>query len=432
MNANHEKTDDTRVQMLNKVPEITVFFWIIKVLCTTVGETASDFLNVNLNLGLVGTSIVMGILLLVVLFFQIRSKKYVPVTYWTAVVLISVFGTLVTDNFTDSMGIPLEVSTIIFSVLLAWIFALWYAKEKTLSIHSIFTKRRELFYWLAILFTFALGTATGDLMAESLGLGYFDTGVIVVAVIALFSLAWKIGLNSILSFWIIYIMTRPLGASLGDYLSQSPKYGGLGLGATATSMVFVGAIIATVLFLSITKKDMIEKNATMKEETELHGSGAIRQTIAVLCLIIITSFSGYYWRHSALQGQTQDTSQTAPVVKENSTSDSVAPTSTSNTATSHQTPQKSSPLGDLSGFRTITQDTLDLVNSGDLSGAKTRVWDLEFEWDNAEARLKPMNQTKWKEVDAAVDKVLRQLRAVHQDAPGCKSALEALLWVLNG
>ena len=119
MNANHEKTDDTRVQMLNKVPEITVFFWIIKVLCTTVGETASDFLNVNLNLGLVGTSIVMGILLLVVLFFQIRSKKYVPVTYWTAVVLISVFGTLVTDNFTDSMGIPLEVSTIIFSVLLA-------------------------------------------------------------------------------------------------------------------------------------------------------------------------------------------------------------------------------------------------------------------------------------------------------------------------
>lgn len=289
MDENRKNVGDTASQMLNKVPEITLYFWVIKVLCTTVGETASDFLNVNLNLGLIGTSIVMGILLLIALFFQLRSKKYIPVVYWISVVLISVFGTLVTDNMTDSMGIPLEVSTLIFSILLAGVFTLWYMKEKTLSIHSIFTKRRESFYWLAILFTFALGTATGDLMAESLGLGYFETGVIVVAVITIFSVAWKIGLNSILSFWIIYIMTRPLGASLGDYLSQSQKYGGLGLGATSTSAIFIAAIIVTVLFLSISKKDLIKKASIVEEETEIHQPGAIWQTVTVLCLLIVVS-----------------------------------------------------------------------------------------------------------------------------------------------
>lgn len=208
------QTSEKIPTLWNKVPEITIFFWIIKVLCTTVGETASDFLNVNMNFGLRGTSIVMGIVLLVVLTFQLKSKKYIPVLYWLTVVLVSVFGTLVTDIMTDSFKIPLEISTIGFSVLLALTFLFWYMKEKTLSIHSIFTKQREIFYWLAILFTFALGTATGDLMAESLGLGYATTGMIVVGVVTLFSLAWRLGLNSILSFWIIYIMTRPLGASL--------------------------------------------------------------------------------------------------------------------------------------------------------------------------------------------------------------------------
>lgn len=270
-------------------------------LCTTVGETASDFLNVNLNFGLTGTSVVTGILLLVALFFQLRSKRYVPVTYWIAVVLISVFGTLVTDNLTDSMGIPLETSTLIFSTLLAGTFAAWYFVEKTLSIHSISTRRRELFYWLAILFTFALGTATGDLMAESLGLGYFDTGIIVVAVIAVFSIAWKIGLDPILSFWIIYIMTRPLGASLGDYLSQSSKYGGLGLGATITSAIFVVAIMATVLYLSVTKKDSIERAAVTERDAGAHRFGAAWQTAATLCLLVIVSGLGYGWRHAAIR-----------------------------------------------------------------------------------------------------------------------------------
>src|SRR5258708_1733083 len=180
--------------ILSKVPEVTVFFWIIKVLCTTVGETVSDFLNVNLGFGLKGTSVAAGIALLVALVFQFRAKKYVPGVYWLTVVLISVFGTLVTDILTDSLGFPLEASTIVFSVALALTFGVWYAKEGTLSIHSIFTVRREGFYWSAILFTFALGTASGDLMAEKLGLGYLVTGLIVVAVITAAGVAWRLGL----------------------------------------------------------------------------------------------------------------------------------------------------------------------------------------------------------------------------------------------
>lgn len=186
------QSSEKNLTLWNKVPEITIFFWIIKVLCTTVGETASDFLNVNMGFGLIGTAIAMGIVLLVALFFQFRSQKYIPVIYWLTVVLVSVFGTLVTDIMTDSFRIPLEMSTLIFSILLSFTFLAWYMKEKTLSIHSIFTKRRELFYWLAILFTFALGTATGDLMAESLSFGYATTGMIIVAIVAIFSIAWRL------------------------------------------------------------------------------------------------------------------------------------------------------------------------------------------------------------------------------------------------
>ena len=156
----------------------------------------------------------MGITLLIALCFQFRTEKYTPGIYWITVVLISVFGTLVTDNLTDKMHIPLEYSTLFFSGLLALIFELWYKCEKSLSIHSIVTKRRELFYWLAILFTFALGTASGDLMAEGLTLGYSLTGIIISTVIVIIAIAWKMEMNSILSFWLIYIMTRPLGASL--------------------------------------------------------------------------------------------------------------------------------------------------------------------------------------------------------------------------
>ena len=165
----------TSKEIFNKVPQVTLFFWIIKVLCTTVGETFADFLNVNLGFGLTGTSITMGLFLAIALFFQFKSKKYIPAIYWISVVFISVFGTLITDNLTDVLEIRLESSTIIFSILVLSTFVIWYFYEKTLSIHSILTHRRETFYWTTILFTFALGTASGDLIAEGLGLGYLNT-----------------------------------------------------------------------------------------------------------------------------------------------------------------------------------------------------------------------------------------------------------------
>ncbi|MDB5244372.1 MAG: hypothetical protein JWN18_242 [Parcubacteria group bacterium] len=253
--------------VLNKVPEVTLYFWIIKVLCTTVGETAADYLNTTLNLGLNGTSLVMSVLLIIVLFFQFKSKKYIPSIYWLSVVLISVVGTLITDNLTDNLGISLQTTTIVFALMLAAVFGVWYAVEKTLSMHSIVTLRREAFYWLAILFTFALGTAAGDLTAEQFGLGYLTSLLIFAGLIMLVTaghyLAKKVLVtehknalrNAVLAFWLAYILTRPLGASIGDYLSQDQSSGGLSLGTTVTSLIFLGAILALVIYLTLTRKD---------------------------------------------------------------------------------------------------------------------------------------------------------------------------------
>lgn len=242
--------------MLNKVPEVTIFFWIIKVLSTTVGETVADLLNVNLNLGLTGTTWVMGGLLIVVLTFQFRSRTYVPAIYWLVVVLISVVGTLITDNLTDHFGVPLETTTIIFAVALAATFAVWYASERTLSIHTIYTPRREAFYWLAILFTFALGTAAGDLASEQFSLGYWVAALMFAALIAVITLGYyRFKLNSVLAFWIAYVLTRPLGASFGDYLSQPTDDGGLAFGTVGTSVLFLITIVVLVSYLSKTKRD---------------------------------------------------------------------------------------------------------------------------------------------------------------------------------
>ena len=258
---NNQQADSfkTGSHLLNKVPEITLYFWIIKILCTTVGETAADFLNTNLNLGLNVTSIIMSILLIIVLFFQFKSLQYIPSIYWLSVVLISVVGTLITDNLTDNLGASLELTTSIFAVALAITFIIWYSIEKTLSIHKIDTFRREAFYWLAILFTFALGTAAGDLLAESLQLGYPLSALVFGGLIVLVWFANNyLKLNSVLAFWIAYILTRPMGASIGDYLSQTTNDGGLGLGTVITSAIFLIAILCTVIYLSKTKKDVIK------------------------------------------------------------------------------------------------------------------------------------------------------------------------------
>jgi uncharacterized membrane-anchored protein len=246
-------------KMLNKVPEVTLYFWIIKILATTVGETAADYLNTNLNFGLTGTTVAMSGVLAIALVAQFGLRKYVPGVYWLAVVLISVVGTLITDNLVDNFGVPLQTTTIAFSIALAVAFAAWYASERTLSIHSIVTRRREAFYWLAVLFTFALGTAAGDLVAEKINVGYWKSALLFGGAIAIVFFAHRVlKLGAITAFWIAYILTRPLGASIGDYLSQAKTDGGLALGTTVTSVIFLATILGVVVFLTVTKKDRIE------------------------------------------------------------------------------------------------------------------------------------------------------------------------------
>jgi uncharacterized membrane-anchored protein len=243
----------------NRVPEITFVFWVIKVLATTVGETAADYLNDNLGLGLSNTTWFMSALLVLALIVQFSRRRYVAGPYWFAVVAISVVGTLITDNLSDNLGASLWTSTIGFAIALSATFMVWYAAENTLSIHTVFTTRREVFYWLAVLFTFALGTAGGDLIAEKIGLGYGKSALLFAVAIAIVFFAHRVlRLSAISSFWIAYVLTRPLGASIGDYLAQPRYEGGLGLGTTATSVIFLATILSLVAYLAVTHVDRTE------------------------------------------------------------------------------------------------------------------------------------------------------------------------------
>jgi uncharacterized membrane-anchored protein len=258
--------------MLSKVPEVTLVFWRIKILATTVGETASDYLNETLGFGLHNTIFLMGALLIGILVVQFRVDRYVPWIYWTTVVLISIVGTLITDNLTDGYHVALTLTAPVFAVLLAITFAAWYRSERTLSIHSIHTRRRESFYWTTILFTFALGTAAGDLLEEKSGWSLEALAALWAAAIALitathFTLKGRLDAdhrrqapNAVLAFWLAYVMTRPLGASVGDLLTTPTDEipAGLGLGTNQVSVVFAVIIIALVAYLTRTRNDVIE------------------------------------------------------------------------------------------------------------------------------------------------------------------------------
>jgi uncharacterized membrane-anchored protein len=236
---------------LSKVPEIALSFWVIKIMSTTVGETGADFLATNMGLGLAVTSALMAVLLAAALFLQLRTHRYTPWIYWLTVVLVSVVGTQITDLLTDGLGVSLYLSTSVFSVALVAIFFAWHRVEHTLSIHDIVTPRRELFYWAAILCTFALGTAAGDLATEALGMG-FGWGVAVFgALIAITYAAWRMGGDAVLTFWVGYILTRPFGASLGDLLTQARADGGLGMGTLWTSALFLAVIVLLVAVAQI-------------------------------------------------------------------------------------------------------------------------------------------------------------------------------------
>jgi uncharacterized membrane-anchored protein len=403
--------------LLNKVPEVTIFFWIIKILCTTVGESAADFLNVNLNWGLTNTSIAVAVVFFAVFALQLGLKRYVATVYWLTVMLISVLGTLLTDNLTDNLGVPLQTSTMVFSILLGLVFLAWYASEKTLSIHSIYTRRREMFYWLAVLVTFALGTAVGDLISEGLGVGYLKTGLLCAGLIGIITVAWRLGLDAVLAFWLAYILTRPLGASIGDLMAQPTSNGGLNLGVTMTSLILLALIVATIVYLSVKKPDVItlptdpiERAKLDEPETAPHHRPETRrtamiQTAVTLVLVVVLGGAFYTWRTNALNAEAA-----LP-----------APASSTTTAVA------ASPLGDLSAFIVITQDTLDLLNAGKQADATTRITDLESAWDNAQATLKRRNPDAWTAVDDKIDPVLRELRSTSPNPATETAALQALL-----
>lgn len=249
-----DPTARTLPEVFNKVPAVTLVFWIIKILATTVGETAADVLSTTFKLGLVVTSYVMAALLIVALIVQLRTRKYVPTVYWITVVFISVVGTLISDNLVENLGVGLGTTTIAFSVALAVVFIVWYASEKTLSVHTIYSRRRELFYWGAILFTFSLGTSGGDMLSERLGLGYaVALGIFAAGIAIVYGLYRAHVVNSVLAFWAAYILTRPLGASTGDLLTQSPKDGGFGFGRVPTTLVIL--VIAAVLVAYLTAQE---------------------------------------------------------------------------------------------------------------------------------------------------------------------------------
>ncbi len=402
----------TRTAWLTKVPAITATFWVIKVLSTTVGETFADYLAVNVGLGPLVTDAIMMTVLAVALFTQFRTRQYTPWAYWLCVVLVSIVGTQVTDFFTDTLGVSLYVSTTVFAVILAVVFLTWYRQERTLAITSIDTPRREAFYWGAILTTFALGTAAGDLATEALGLG-FRTGVIIFGVLILATwLASRFGASLVATFWIAYVLTRPLGASLGDLLTQSKDFGGLDLGASLTSLIF----FAVILILVIREQLLANRHGVaLKGDGPLGGRRADYAWAGAAAVAIALAGAGLSSLHSA---SSSDTTTTAGV-------------SATDPSTPVKTVHPTTKLGNLTKFATITAAVQAKVDRNDLAGGKTKVKDLEVAWDDAEAGLKPRDPAKWSQLDGEIDAVLTSLRAGNPTQADCAANLKALTATLN-
>ncbi|ORM71571.1 hypothetical protein [Pantoea rwandensis] len=234
---------DTFTELKTKVPQAGLLFWVLKMMSTTVGETGADWVNFGLGLGLTGTSLVSAMLYLVVLLFQLRAPRYIPWLYWLTVLMVSITGTLLTDYLTDQLQVPLLYSVVMFGSGLVMVLMFWHRTEGTLEFSSINTLGRELYYWLAIMLTFAFGTALGDALAEKMSLGYLTTTLLFAVFIASSAVLWRIGkLSSVASFWTVYVLTRPLGASLADLFSQPIKEGGLGYGTTPVNIIFLLAM----------------------------------------------------------------------------------------------------------------------------------------------------------------------------------------------
>ncbi|GAA2500769.1 hypothetical protein [Terrabacter carboxydivorans] len=389
---------------LNKVPAITATFWLIKILSTTIGETFADYLAVQVGLGTAVTDGAMMTLLAIALVAQLRARRLIPWLYWLTVVLVSIVGTQITDFFTDTLGVSLYVSTAVFAVVLAVVFTVWWRQERTLAITAIDTPRRERYYWGAILTTFALGTAGGDLATEALSLGFRNGALIFGGLILAVWGARRLGLNGVLAFWIAYVLTRPLGASLGDLLTQDRSFGGLGLGASLTSLVFLAVIVALVA------REQVNANR--------HGIRAKGETPAV------SPRRDYAWAAAGAIAVIAAAVALAPAPAV------VGPTGTAGKGKSAGVnpleADPTSPIGDLRPFAVIVDDVTAKAKKGDLAAATTRVKDLEVAWDNGEAAMKPASPDDWHTMDSSIDGVLTALRATPPTKAACVSALTNL------
>ncbi|BCJ47623.1 hypothetical protein GCM10010168_19810 [Actinoplanes ianthinogenes] len=398
---------------LTKVPAITATFWVIKVLSTTVGETFADYLAVNVGLGPLVTDAIMMIVLVAALVTQFRTTKYTPWIYWLCVVLVSIVGTQITDFLTDTLGVSLYLSTAVFAVILAVVFVVWYRQERTLAITSIDTPRREAFYWAAILTTFALGTAAGDLATEALGLG-FRTGVLIFGTLILLTwLASRFGASVVATFWIAYVLTRPLGASLGDLLTQAKDFGGLDLGASVTSLLFFGVI----LILVVREQLLVNRHGVaVKGQGPLGGHRGDYAWAGGAAVAIAIAGLGL----SSTHGTSTTTDTTAATTGDDTTG-----------TPSAQTLHPTTKLGNLTRFATITAAVRAKVDHNDLAGGKTKVKDLEVAWDDAEAGLKPRDPAKWSRLDGEIDDVLTALRDGSPNQADCEARLKTLTDTLN-
>jgi uncharacterized membrane-anchored protein len=412
----------TSPRWLTKVPVITATFWVIKILSTTIGETFSDYLAVNVGLGPAVTDAIMFAVLLAALIIQFRTRRYTPWIYWLCVVLVSIVGTEVTDFFTDTLGVSLYVSTAVFAVVLAIVFAVWYRQERTLAITSIDTPRREGFYWGAILTTFALGTAAGDLATEALNLG-FRNGVLIFGGLILATwLAYRLGAGQVLTFWVAYVLTRPLGASLGDLLTQDKQFGGLALGASVTSLLF----FATIVVLVIREQVLVNRHGVAAKGAGPIG-GRQRDYAWATAAAVAVTIAGFALStlHPATDpvGATQALDPGAGTAGQPGTGKATGPAARQ----VHPTTR----LGNLSPFAAIVTDVKAKVAKNDLAGAKARVKDLEVAWDDAEAGLKPRDAAKWHQLDDQIDAVLTALRASHPTQADCASTIATLATTLN-
>jgi uncharacterized membrane-anchored protein len=415
--------------LLNKVPEVTIWFWVIKILCTTVGESFADWINMQLGVGLERTAVLFTVILAVVLAVQMRLRQYTPFAYWLTVVVLSVTGTLYTDILTDDLQVRLWISTAAFAAALAVVFGIWYARERTLSIHSIATLPRESFYWLAILVTFALGTAAGDWTLELTGWAPGTAVLLPAALIGAIAVGWRLGANAVLSFWLAYILTRPLGANLGDWLALTPAEHGLGLGTAATTAIFLLAILGTVAYLTVTRTDVVPAHERSDDPAVPTSPSRERALLGYFgAVALVTAGVLVYAAHQPHAAAASDEAESGSATADPAPASGGAPATTATIAPGQATARF--PAADVASFRKITQDTLTRVEAGDQAGAKAEVKKLETAWDKDQDKLKSLDATTWTALDRRIDAVLTSVRAAKPDPAGEASALHTLLGAL--